>query len=174
LKNKAVFVAHSRALSVMNPSLLKQARVWTSGTASWYKLADCGIWVEGCSEGLGFDAALPLLNERVLNLPASREWIVLTHQGAEDEWEEMGMRVIPTYEINFKYLEEAKSLIQTATHVFWSSGSQYDELKESVPKNAVHSCGPGKTAARLRKKGLKPVAFPSAEEWRKWIHTIQG
>ncbi len=173
-KNKPLFVANSRAVKGMDSSQLKEARVWTSGTASWFKLADCGVWVEGCAEGLGFEFVLPLLNEKVLSLPAIREWVVLTHRGAEKEWIEMGMRVVSTYEINFNYLEEAKSELQAATHVFWSSGSQYDELKECVAQNTVHSCGPGKTAAYLRKKGVAPVTFPSAEEWRKWIRINQN
>ena len=38
-------------------------RVWTSGSASWFRLAAQGVWVEGCAEGRGAAAAAELLAE---------------------------------------------------------------------------------------------------------------
>ena len=144
------------------------------GTASWLKLAEQGIWVEGCAESLGFESVLPTLKESVLQLPGSlSEWVVLTHSKAEADWQAQGVRIAATYELNFNYLEEAKTALKGATHLFWSSGSQYDELKEwvstKVQRNAQHACGPGKTATHLRRQGLAPTVFPSAEEWRQWL-----
>jgi hypothetical protein len=50
---RAVFIAHSRALPE-KLELPTTTRVWVSGTASWYRLAERGIWVEGCGDNLGF------------------------------------------------------------------------------------------------------------------------
>lgn len=170
----AVFVAHSRAAEPkewMNHAaeLFHSTHVWTSGTASWFKLAEQGIWVEGCAEGLGFTGLIPILQEKVLRLPKLVEWHVLTHAEAGEEWENLGMKVIPTYKINLNYGNDVKAALKKATHVFWSSGSQWDELKEEIPPHARHACGPGKTVARLRASGLNPEVFPSVQEWRKWL-----
>jgi uroporphyrinogen-III synthase len=62
--------------------------------------------------------------------------------------------------------------LERATHLFWSSGSQFDALKQWVSPLAKHACGPGKTAARLKEHGIQPDVFPTAEEWRKWIKAI--
>jgi hydroxymethylbilane synthase len=174
LANRAVFVAHSRALPHSSASQLEHARVWTSGTASWGKLAKMGVWVEGCAENLGFESLIPTLQEGVLDLPRLKDWVVLTHEGAVRDWEEAGIQAVPTYKINFQYGNDAKLAIQKATHVFWSSGSQFDALKEEVDLKVHHACGPGKTAARLRKSGLNPEIFPTVEEWRQWIKTSQS
>ena len=143
--------------------------MWTSGTASWFKLARMGIWVEGCAEGLGFEALIPSLREPVLRLPSLVNWKVLTHFGAHADWLKLGMLPVPTYRIRAQYGQEARSQLQQATHVFWSSGSQLNELKDHVSQDVRHACGPGKTADRLRELGIEPDIFPKVEEWRKWI-----
>src|SRR5262245_11672105 len=53
-RTSPVFVAHSRALPAGVEADLEGRRVWTSGTASWWRLAERGVWVEGCAEGLGY------------------------------------------------------------------------------------------------------------------------
>jgi len=168
LGGRSVFVAHSRALAGQ-AAQLENSRVWTSGTSSWFKLANRGVWVEGCAEGLGFAALLDTLKEGVLTLDALRDWVVLTHAGATEQWGAYSMTVIPAYKINLDYGKEVRSSLQKATHVFWSSGTQFDELKNHIPPGVQHSCGPGKTADRLRKAGIVPQVFLSAEEWRKWF-----
>jgi hydroxymethylbilane synthase len=169
----AVFVAHSRALvGARSPDFqneVQAARLWTSGTASWFRLAELGYWVEGCAEGLGFDELTSTLIEPVLRLGDLKKWTVLTHSRALAEWAERGIAAVSTYSINLNYGSDAKAALKEATHVFWSSGSQYDELKGDLPAKTVLSCGPGNTAKHLKNAGLNPVVFPTVEEWKKWL-----
>ncbi len=181
LENKAVFVAHSRALGKNGIHQIQNARVWTSGTPSWFRLADQGVWVEGCAEGLGFEHLEPTLREASLGLSALKDWIILTHSDALEDWVSKGFRAIATYKVNsdygphssvndrLNYGEAAKSALKEATHVFWSSGTQFDELKEYIQPMSRQACGPGKTVAHLREAGVEPEVFPSVEEWRKWL-----
>lgn len=171
LHGKAVFVAHSRAVSASFAEQLADSRVWVSGTTSWFKLARLGVWVEGCGENLGFEHLAPMLAEGVLDLSGLEYWAVLTHEKAVQEWKEIGMSVYPTYRVNRSYSKEAETALSEATHVFWSSGSQYDELRKQVHKNLHHACGPGKTAQVLRKNGIDPTVFPSVKEWKLWLRT---
>ena len=167
LKGRAVFVAHSRAAAGAE---LGQARVWTSGTSSWFKLARQGIWVEGCAESLGFEHVRSTLAEPVLGLPPQESWTVLTHEGAVDGWPTGS--VLATYRAPSEYPVDAREELESASEIFWSSGSQFDALGREAPAQARHACGPGKTAAHLRAKGVSPAVFPSVEEWRKWLKSI--
>lgn len=159
----AVFISHWRSLEKQSPS----GRIWASGVSSWFKLAEKGLWVEGCAENLGFESIRKTIAEEVLQLPPFKSWTVLTHEGAERGWD---TRVIPTYRLKKSgYPDRAKQALKQATHVFWSSASQFDELKDTVPQNAHQACGVGRTYEHLTSCGVKPVVFPTAEEWRKWI-----
>ncbi|HUP56761.1 MAG TPA: hydroxymethylbilane synthase [Bdellovibrionota bacterium] len=167
---QAMFIAHSRALTLPALAALRvqpAARVWTSGTASWFRLADQGVWVEGSAEGLGFEQLAPTLLEPVLRLPSRESWTILTHDTASEGWE--GARVVATYRVKPGYPPDASEALKAATHVYWSSGSQFDELGRAAPKSAEHACGPGKTARHLRAQGLNPRVFPSVEEWKQWL-----
>ncbi|MEO5969625.1 MAG: hydroxymethylbilane synthase [Bdellovibrionia bacterium] len=172
-KKSPIFVAHSRALiSIPNVDFqdkLENARIWTSGTASWFRLAERGYWVEGCAEGLGFDELSNTLKEPVLRLNELKQWTVLTHSKALAEWSGRGFPALSTYTINSDYGNDAKSALKAASHVFLSSGSQYDELKDYLPAGIVIACGPGNTATKLRGAGLNPFVFPGVEEWKKWL-----
>jgi hydroxymethylbilane synthase len=166
----AVFVAHSRAL----PELwsMPRARIWTSGTQSWLKLAARGLWVEGCAEGLGFEQVRRTMEEPILGLGPSQEWTVLTHSGAERDWDihENIQRVIATYRLEGTALPSLQlESLRSATDIFWSSASQFDELKKDAPRGARHACGPGKTASHLKRFGVDPQIFPNPEEWRRWL-----
>jgi len=177
----AVFVAHSRATKVAN---LNSARVWTSGTGSWLRLAEQGVWVEGCAEGLGFDALKSTLEEGVLQLPAFKTWNILTHSEATAEWKtELPLEnVIAAYHVTTTYPADAKTSLKQATDVFWSSGSQFNTLKIELSSEQLgsirHACGPGKTSQLLAKElervGKKPLIFPTVEEWKKWITPIRN
>jgi hydroxymethylbilane synthase len=175
LSGEAVFVAHSRAVPADWAASLAGARVWTAGVSSWRRLAEQGIWVEGCSEGLGFDELAPTLGEGVLGLPELAGWKVLTHDGAHDGWQSARPvgEVIATYGVrgdeSAEAEREAREGLARARHVYWGSGSQYDLLSRHVPSGATHACGAGKTARHLRARGIDPLVFPSSEEWRQWL-----
>lgn len=165
-EGQAVFVAHSRAAG---ESDLSRARVWTSGQASWFRLAEKGVWVEGCAEGLGFESLQPTLGAEVLGLPALDRWTILTHAAAAQGWKRG--RVLPTYELADSLTADGLELLSRATHCYWSSGSQFDAARSAVllPAGAHHACGPGKTASHLRTQGVEVQVFPSVEEWKKWL-----
>ncbi len=57
-----------------------------------------------------------------------------------------------------------------ATHVFWSSTAQFERGRQFASATAWHASGAGKTAEHIRAAGVKKFrAFPSSDEWRKWI-----
>lgn len=166
LSGEAFFVAHWRACTTAVFDQLRnlRPRIWVSGSASWFKLAEQGLWVEGSAEGLGYEQVSPTLKEPVLCLPG--EWTILTHEDATG-WS--GSRVVTSYRVKGGYSEEAREAARAATHFFWTSGSQFDELGKLARASAVHACGPGKTARHLRELGLNPRVFPSHEEWKRWL-----
>jgi hydroxymethylbilane synthase len=171
LRHRAAFVAHSRALPAGAGDALRHHTVWTSGTASWFALANEGVWVQGCSEGLGAEAAARLVGEPLLQLPAPGEWDVLTHHDAIEPWQEgswSGANVVATYAVNSAWQPDAAELGR-ATHIFWSSTAQFERGWHLANSRAHHASGPGKTAEHIRRANVRNFrAFPSAEEWRRW------
>lgn len=167
----AVFVAHYRAVDAEVAQLLKRsgARIWVSGMSTWKKLGEWGLHVEGSSEGMGSEALAHAIREPVLQLPAMRSWVVLTHRDAISGWATAGLVVIPTYSIEHRADAATGEALRGATHVFWGSGSQWDALKATVQPHCVHATGAGKTAQRLRSEGVQVQVFPNRQEWRKWI-----
>jgi len=162
-----VFVAHARAVPDGAVNELQKRRIWTSGVKSWQALARKGIWVEGCADGLGFDFIRSTLGEPVLQLDPLNEWSVVTHQEAHG-WHEG--HVVGSYNLITKAHVDVCEAIAQATHVYWSSASQYLALKDCVSVDVHHSCGAGKTADLLVKEGLKSLTvFPHVSEWRKAV-----
>lgn len=160
--NSAVFVAHHRAATPSILPFLADRRIYTSGIKSWQKLAEMGLWVEGCAENLGFNAFTSTLQEKLLQLPGFEHWTILTHQGAEDSWKQGD--IVATYSL------EAPTFIPqgiaTATHLWWASGSQFLALNAYAKQARFHACGPGKTAELLRAHNIEPDIFPSNAIWR--------
>ena len=154
-----VFVAHWRALSP----------AWES------PLAERGVWVEGCAEGLGFEEALPQLAEPVLGLPELERWTVLTHHEALGEWQGRVAQVVGTYSAPgeaAEYAPQAVAELESAEAAWWSSGSQFTALAAKARSVREHACGPGRTARVLRAAGVEPRIFPSVEEWRQWLKSV--
>jgi hydroxymethylbilane synthase len=162
-----VFIAHSRALPEGSEDRMRNRRVWVSGMQSWRRLAQRGVWVEGCADGLGFDWIKPTLDEEVLGLPAQDDWQILTHAAAIETWQRG--QVIGTYALP---QAEAHTIADAArvTHAFWATGSQFRELHAQLPASVEHACGPGKTAELIRASGVRNLTvFPSVDEWRRWL-----
>jgi len=97
---------------------------------------------------------------------------VLTHAGAEAGWREgdwAGSAVTATYATTDAALPDTNALA-TATHVWWSSVSQFEAGRAQARADAHHACGPGKTAEHLRRAGITQLTpFPSVEEWQQWL-----
>ena len=163
----ALFVTHRRALPALRPEAVNACpHVWVPGMETWFALAERGVWVEGCTEGLGFGALAPLFALPLLQLPAADDWLVFTHAGAEAQWPEG--RVIATY-------AHAAAAAGTppprgTTHYYWHSGAQFERWRGAVAADAHHACGPGKTAEHLKAAGVTRLSvFPSAVQWRAWV-----
>jgi hydroxymethylbilane synthase len=171
---RAVFLAHWRALTP-GAALPAHCRIWVSGVESWRRLAQRGVWVEGCADNLGFNAALHTLRSPVLRLPPLAQWTVLTREDATATWSGSGIgRVLATYAIAAPQDESAlnaiRSHVASATHFFWGSASQYHALRDWLPENSHHACGPGKTYQALQADGVRNLrAFPSRREWQAWV-----
>jgi hypothetical protein len=171
-----IFIAHSRALPEGIESELSDRRVWTSGTASWWRLAARGVQVEGCAEGLGYDWIASTLAEPVLALPPLSGWQVLSHAGSAEHWP--AGEVIGTYRLPEVATQSIPSP-QRVTHAYWASGSQFRQLWQRLPPAVHHACGPGRTAEVVRAAGVhRLTVFPSVHEWRRWLridqHTATG
>ncbi len=176
LRCPAVFIAHSRALPTGGAGVLQQRFVWTSGTKSWFALAAQGVWVSGCAEGIGAEAAAGVITEPVLRLPPPGQWAVLTHAGAEEPWQSgrwAGAQVLATYALADAADVDGglpdRAALPAATHVFWHSVQQFERGRTLASAAAHHATGPGKTFDHVRRAGVPNLqAFPSVVEWREW------
>lgn len=164
---RALFVTHRRALPALAPAAVNACpHVWVPGTESWYALAERGVWVEGCAEGLGFGALAPCLDSPLLGLPPAPQWCVFTHAGAEAQWREG--RILATY----AHAADAGAAPppRDTTHYYWHSGAQFERWRAGIVRAAHHACGPGKTAEHLAGAGItRLTVFPAAAQWRAWV-----
>ena len=172
----ALFVTHRRALPEGDsPQINSAAHVWVPGTDTWQALAERGVWVEGCGEGLGFAALEPLLAAPLLQLPERDQWTVLTHADAATGWAAAGWgagNVIATYRHAQRIAADdaAGAPPADATHVYWFSGAQFERWRAAVGPGAQHACGPGKTYEHLRRAGVQNLrVFPQPAHWRQWL-----
>lgn len=128
--------------------------LWTPGLPTWKKLAEKGIWVHGCAEGLG-EREDPRLSELAPNL----QWASLSHGAAP-----RGERgpVIATYDL----VPKKDAIAPVGEELHWTSAFLFDEALRRWPelKNRKHGCGPGKTLDGLKARGLNPIVrWPLAE-----------
>jgi hydroxymethylbilane synthase len=168
---EAAFIAHRRALPEMPATAVNRCpHVWVSGTESWYALAARGVWVEGCAESLGFAALRRTLSEPLLDLPTPRDWLALTSAEAASGWGDVP--ALATYRHGAAPAGATASSPQGATHLWWHSSVQFDQWRSVVAPDAMHACGPGKTAEHLRHAGVTQLqVFPSVKHWREWLQT---
>lgn len=168
----AVFVAHSDAVSHRDD--VRHSRCWTSGPESWRALARLGVWVEGCTDNMGFASLQAFLDCGPLHLPVLADWVALTHSDAVVGWCDSGVgRVIATYtrEIDVDAAAKLQSELNRATHFYWSSARQFEALRAWLPPHAQHACGNGKTLTALRQLGIPDVQpFASRGEWQQWLN----
>jgi hydroxymethylbilane synthase len=168
----ALFVAHARALvDARRLRVAPSTHVWVPGIETWRALAQQGIWVEGCAEGLGVAQLAPLLAEPWLRLPPLAQWTVLTHEQAVAGW--AAGSAVATYRHLAGQGEQERAQQgpdADATHVYWSSGAQYQRWKGRLGAQVQHACGPGKTFEHLRRDGVRDLCmFPGVVQWREWL-----
>jgi len=168
---RALFVTHRRALPEDQAAAIPAgAHVYVPGIDTWRALAQRGVWVEGCAEGLGVAALEPLLAEPLLQLPGRSEWLVYTHQEAAAGWS--WGEVLSTYRYRAPSGPDCGpgGPPPDATHLYWHSGAQFEHARAQLPAGAHHACGPGKTYEHLRAAGVHNLRmFPSPTLWREWL-----
>ncbi len=103
--------------------------VWASGTQTWKRLAQRGVWVNGCAESLG-EHELPNIETLA---GGELNWQKLTHaNGYTDE----AMPNIATYRLVPK---SGDLNLEGKTHFFWKSGSSFEYALSLNPVFLDHS-----------------------------------
>jgi hydroxymethylbilane synthase len=142
--NHALWVAKADAWP---EGLKSEAIIWTSGMNSWRKLAEKGVWVNGCAENLGDES--PQLEALVPEI----KWVKLTHSQAD------GDGTVVTYALVPKSQDKSPCL-KDKTHFYWMSGSSFKRAYELFPEELArgfHGCGPGLTFQQLsQEKRIRP------------------
>ncbi|XDD52258.1 uroporphyrinogen synthase [Leptospira sp. WS92.C1] len=143
LIHKDWLVTRGNAYPNLDPSLIHEGLVWTSGLKTWYQLAERDIWVHGSLDALG-EEELP--KEFLFNKPI--DFVKCTHVGSTEI--ASGLERVLTYQT--EPLEDHPDL-SDKTHFFWMSASQFDKALALFPqiRDRFHSCGPGITSSHIRK-----------------------
>jgi hydroxymethylbilane synthase len=152
----ALWVAKADALPNdwhVNPEQI----VWASGTKTWQRLAQRGVWVNGCADSLGEHESthIETLTGSELN------WQKLTHA---DGFTEGTMRALATYQLVPK---NCQLNLEGKTHFFWKSGSSFEYALSLNPwlMQMTHACGPGNTQRILERNGIEPHIFLDHAQW---------
>jgi len=116
---------------------------------TWMKLAERGVFVNGCCDGLGEfeDFGIELIAGR-------KELVKLTHGGGDKSKQ----FTAATYDLIPK--KETPDL-KGKTHFFWMSRTSFEQARAKFPeeiRTGHHACGPGRTYEFLKSAGLsRPV-----------------
>lgn len=166
-----VYVANYKAVASPGTiGLLKQKRVWASGTRTWFEMAEKGIWVEGCADALGLEFL-----ERAWQMPLTgihkKDVRIVTHREAAQLWSGKGWKTMATYSLNKQVKQELASAVSEAELLFWTSYQQYEIYKPYLRKDARHACASGETSVLLRQAGLDPAVFPTIKAFQQWRTT---
>jgi len=110
--------------------------VWTAGVQTWMKLAEQGVFVNGCQDGLGESEP-----KRLEIMAGPLSWAKLTHQLAP----ETQVNTIATYKLHPK---DQTPDLRGCTHFFWMSRTTFERAWALFPTeiaNGYNACGPGLT-----------------------------
>jgi hydroxymethylbilane synthase len=159
-KVQTIFVAHHRtATDAKVLDILKSKSVWTSGTKTWFQLAQKGIWVNGCAEGFGFEYLNPVFEQPLFHTQKTAI-LILTNEGAEAHWQPK-YQTASSYRLIPNLTESVSAAIQSADAVFWTNFEQYNISKHLLKPDVIHACAAGKTAELFVNQGITPIIFPN-------------
>ncbi len=133
----AFFVAHADAW----PNEMVQPKyVWTSGCATWKKLAAGGFWINGCQESFGENE-----DKRLSVLIPEVKWTKLTHSEAKST-----DNLLVTYLLKISP-RPWKPLV--GNDFYWKSATLFNFFAERQPELLTknHFCGPGNTFDEIKK-----------------------
>lgn len=139
----ALFVAHSEAWV---PGFDDNRVVWTAGMKTWRALAEMGVWVNGCQEGLGEAEDM-----RLGSLAPHLQWAKLSHHLGFSSNDKAN---IITYELRPK--QDPEPIPEDYEAYYWKSASLFDGIIAKQPelRNKKHYCGPGHTLKELRRLSI--------------------
>tara|TARA_B100000749_G_scaffold280887_2_gene280034 strand:+ start:97012 stop:98568 length:1557 start_codon:yes stop_codon:yes gene_type:complete len=146
-----------------------QQCVWASGVETWKKLAQKGIWVNGCDDGLG-SRRLPAVDyfyEKKL------KWMKLTHN---QSFNAGPFKLFYTYQLVPK--AETPNLANKK-YFYWMSGTQFKLAYENYPHivDGYHFCGTGITYQEIKSilsgRGTV-IQFYSFKNWKQWMFNLLG
>jgi hydroxymethylbilane synthase len=144
----ALFISRAEALPAGFVPSAGQV-VWTAGSKTWQRLAKLGVWVNGCSEGLG-----EMEDARLIELTGAPRWTKLTHSGAVKDGNS-----VATYRLS---PSDNPPDLKGKTHFFWTSTSSFERARQLFPREVNegwNAAGPGSTFDFLRGvSGLKRPA----------------
>ena len=131
--------------------------VWASGAQTWKRLAQRGVWVNGCAESLG-EHESPNIETLV---GGELNWQKLTHA---DGYMDGAMPNVATYRL---VPRNGDLNLEGKTHFFWKSGSSFEYALSLNPwlKQMTHCCGPGNTQRILLRNGIEPFVFLDHSQW---------
>lgn len=159
-RSDAHFIARSSALPD-GTKLPEDHVIWVSGIKTWFKLAERGYWVSGCSDSLGEHFQGPG------EFFGSRKWAKWTHTKGHVADSQEG---VFSYELAPKSETEDLSSYK---EFYWMSGSQFERAIQLFPEiiNARHFCGPGHTYTKIQevlkshKTQSTVIALPGRDHW---------
>lgn len=161
------FIAHISAIDSISPDYFHKTRVWVAGMATWKKMAQKGIWVEGCADSFGFQSIASLLKTSLISLDPL-EISILTNKKSALRWIHSGYRAIGTYELTYESNLLHKYKLISAKMIFWNCFAHYDSVQNILPSGIIHACLPGRTAEALKIVGLDPLIFPTINAFNQW------
>lgn len=155
-KARAFYATHPKTLEAVKAYHKEGDTLWVAGSRTHALAAEKGLWVNGSSDALG-DHQLKSFRESKLLELMNTDWndtVVLSHEDAETDFGEL--------HIGYQRKELSPGAdfthdIENCRIFYWTSQAQYEIYQRSykLRADAVHFCGAGKTALKLKGLGVK-------------------
>ena len=156
-----------------------QAKLWSSGTRTWKKMARAGLWCHGSADALGENELKQLRSSKVISLMSGHKdpnWCVVTNDSSENI---LGER-LAVYQNSVLTLDQLsdhenyKKKIEGAKVFYWTSFNQYQSFNQifTFATQAIHLCGLGKTYSKFKESGVKVRPISGMKEFKKLCKDI--
>lgn len=152
---RAFYATHPQTLSAVENFYKTGDTLWVAGSKTHSQAAEKGLWVNGSSDSLGEHQLKRFQESHLLELMGT-DWedtVVLSHNKAESG-------VGKVYE-GYRRKETSPGPdfsrdIENCRIFYWTSRPQYEIYQRNykLRADAVHFCGAGKTAHKLKALGL--------------------
>lgn len=152
---RAFYATHPQTLDAVKAYYKTGDTLWVAGTKTHARAAEKGLWVNGSSDALGDYQLVRFRDSKLLELMGT-DWsdtVVLSHKDAQSDLGQV-------YEGYCRQKSVAgpdfTTDIENCRIFYWTSQAQYEIYQRSykLRADAVHFCGAGKTAWKLKNLGL--------------------